>query len=73
MPGAQGPDWPADGFGRTPTWFDVPVLVRSAENIYTGGSIGIPRNDGGWNADGNTSLTRFNAKDWPGRPLYHEA
>jgi hypothetical protein len=73
VPGAQGPDWPADGFGRTPTWFDVPAPVRSAENIYTGGSIGIPRNHGGWNADGNTSLTRFNAKDWPGRPLYTEA
>ena len=73
VPGAQGPDWTADGFGRTPTWFDVPAPVRSAENIYSGGSIGIPRNHGGWNADGNTSLTRFNAKDWPGRPLYTEA
>ena len=51
----------------------MPAPVRSAENIYTGGSIGIPRNHGGWNADGNTSLTRFNAKDWPGRPLYTEA
>ena len=69
----QGPDWTADGFGRTPTWFDVPAPARSAENIYTGGSIGIPRNHGGWNADGNTSLDRFNAKDWPGRPLYTEA
>lgn len=73
VPGAPGPDWSTRGFGRTPTWFDVPAPVRLAENIYSGGSIGIPRNHGGWDADGNTSLTRFNAKDWPGRPLYTEA
>ncbi len=71
--GAEGPDWEAQGFGRTPTWFDVPPAVRGAENLYAGGSVGIPRNHGGWNADKNRSLTRFNAKDWPGRPLYAEA
>jgi CARDB len=71
--GGQGPDWAGKGFGRTPTWFDVPAPMRSAEVLYAGGSVGIGRNHGGWNADGNTSLTRFNAKDWPGRPLYTEA
>ena len=67
--GGKGPDWPAKGFGSTPAWFDGPSPMREAEVLYAGGSIGIGRNHGGWNADGNTSLTRFNAKDWPGRPL----
>ena len=73
VPGGQGPDWASKGFGRTPTWFDVPAPMRSAEVLYAGGSVGIGRNHGGWNADGNSSLNRFNAKDWPGRPLYTEA
>lgn len=47
--------------------------MRDAEVLHAGGSIGIGRNHGSWKADGNTSLTNFNAKDWPGRPLYTEA
>jgi hypothetical protein len=71
--GGQGPDWAGKGFGSTPTWFDLPPLVRDAELVYSGGSTGIGRDHGSWKADGNTSLTRSNAKDWPGRPLYPEA
>lgn len=73
VPGARGPDWVAKGFGRTPTWFDIPKAVRDGENIYSAGSIGVGRDHGSWKADGNTSLTRSMAKDWPGRPLYTEA
>jgi CARDB/PLAT/LH2 domain len=69
----DGPGWLARGFGASPTWFDVPAPVRDAEYMYAGGSTGITRNHGGWNADGNKSLFTHNAKDWPGRPLYSEA
>jgi hypothetical protein len=69
----DGPGWAARGFGRTPTWFDVPAAVRNAEDLYAGGSPRVARSHGGWNADGNRDLKNANAKDWPGRPLYAEA
>ena len=69
----QGPGWAGQGWGATPTWFDIPEPVRSAEVLYSGGSRGIARDHGSWRADENASLTRSNAKDWPGRPLYTEA
>ena len=72
-PGRSGPGWGAKGWGTTPTWFDVPPAIRSAERIYTAGSTGIVRDHGGWNADGNANLQTSMAKDWEGRPLYTEA
>lgn len=72
-PFRDGPGWAARGFGRTPTWFDVPPAVRNAEDLYAGGSPRVARIHGGWNADGNRNLSTANAKDWPGRPFYAEA
>ncbi len=72
-PGFGGPDWAGQGLGGTPTWFDVPAPARQAELLYTGGSIGIPRDHGSWKSDGNRSLAHSMAKDWQGRPLYTEA
>ncbi len=72
VPGGVGPDWAGKGFGATPTWFDLPAAVHRRAG-QRGGSSGINRDHGSWKADGNSSLTRFNAKDWPGRPLYTEA
>ena len=69
----RGPGWEAQGWGRTPTWFDIPAAVRDAEDLYSAGSKGRRRDHGGWNADGNKALTFSMAKDWPGRPLYTEA
>ena len=69
----RGPGWEAQGWGRTPTWFDIPAPVRDAEDVYSAGSTGRLRKHGAWNSDGNTSLRFFMAKDWPGRPLYTEA
>jgi hypothetical protein len=73
VPDGVGPDWAGQGFGATATWFDIPPAVREAERIHVGGSTGVVRDHGSWKADGNASLTRSNAKDWPGRPLYTEA
>src|SRR4029450_5801533 len=36
-------------------------------------STDTPRTRAGGYADGTLNLNRFNAKDWPGRPLYTEA
>ncbi len=72
-PARRGPGWEMQGWGRTPTWFDVVAPVRDAEDIYSAGSTGRTRNHGGWNADGNKSLDFSMAKDWPGRPMYTEA
>jgi hypothetical protein len=69
----RGPGWEAQGWGRTPTWFDIPAAVRDAEDLYSAGSKGRRRDHGGWNADGNKALTFSMAKDWPGRPLYTQA
>ena len=71
--GGTGPNWEGRGYGRTPTWFDIPKSVRDTADLYSAGSTGRPRDHGGWNADGNTSLSHSMAKDWPGRPLYTEA
>ncbi len=72
-PGRSGPGWGSKGWGTTPTWFDLPPAIRSAERIYTAGSTGIIRDHGGWNADANANLNSSMAKDWAGRPLYTEA
>ncbi len=72
-PARRGPGWETQGWGRTPTWFDIPAPVRDAEDLYSAGSTGRIRNHGGWNADGNKSLAFSMAKDWPGRPMYAEA
>ncbi len=69
----RGPGWQAQGWGSTPTWFDIPAAVRDAEDLYSAGSKGRRRDHGGWNADGNKSLEFSMAKDWPGRPLYTAA
>ena len=69
----RGPGWETQGWGRTPTWFDIPAPVRDAEDLYSAGSTGRRRDHGGWNADDNKALTFSMAKDWPGRPLYTEA
>lgn len=68
--GGEGPGWAARGFGSHPTWFDVPAAERGAVNIYAGGTDGHDRSHGDWNTNGNQSLVKGMAKDWPGRPLY---
>ena len=69
---ADGPNWAAQGYGRTPTWYDVPKGVRDGANIYSGRSPGH-RPHGGWNTDRNRHLGSGTNKDWAGRPLFVEA
>ena len=74
--GRGGPGLAAQGFGDTPTWFDIPEHVREKfvddKAVYTGVK-GIPRGHGHWKSDHNTSLHGGLNKDWPGRPKFQEA
>ena len=69
---ADGPDWAAQGQGRTPTWYDLPKGIRDGANIYSGRSPGH-RPHGAWNEDRNGHLGGGTNKDWSGRPLFVEA
>jgi len=73
--GADGPNWPALDYGRTPTWFDVPRDVRDAHGmgVYAGGTPGHDRKHAAWNTDNNKTVVTGVAKDWPGRPGYDDA
>ena len=68
--GAEGPGWPARGFGTSPTWFDVPAATRGGVTVYTANTKGHPRQHGHWNSDRNQNVTTAMSKDWPGRPHY---
>jgi hypothetical protein len=71
--GGEGPDWAGQGFGTSPTWFDIPADKRDANTIYTANTQGHPRQHGNWNSDRNRNLTKNMNKDWPGRPLWVES
>lgn len=73
--GADGPNWPAIDYGRTPTWFDVPRDVRDGYGmgVYAGGTPGHDRKHAAWNTDDNKTVVTGMAKDWPGRPGYDDA
>jgi hypothetical protein len=71
--GGEGPDWAGQGFGSSPTWFDIPADKRDAVTIYTANTQGHPRQHGSWNSDRNRNLTKNMNKDWPGRPLWRES
>ncbi len=71
--GGEGPDWAAEGFGTSPTWFDIPADKRDAHTIYTANTQGHPRQHGNWNSDRNRNLSKNMNKDWPGRPLWLES
>jgi hypothetical protein len=70
--GGEGPEWEAQGQGRTPTWFDVPKRVRDQSRVYVGGLPG-GRGHGNWKGNGSGGLDRAVAKDWPGRLFYDRA
>ena len=71
--GGEGPNWVGEGFGTSPTWFDIPADKRDAHTIYTANTQGHPRQHGNWNSDRNRNLTKNMNKDWPGRPLWLES
>jgi hypothetical protein len=71
--GGEGPNWVAEGFGTSPTWFDIPADKRDAHTIYTANTQGHPRQHGNWNSDRNRNLKNNMNKDWPGRPLWLES
>lgn len=58
-------DWASKGYGRVPTWFDVPTEVRRRAGVWTDGPGKAPH--GSWRNAGGL------AKDWPGKVLYDEA
>ena len=68
--GADGPNWPALGYGRTPTWFDVPrdVRVGYGMGVYAGGTPGHDRSHAAWHPDKNKQVGSGVAEYWPGRP-----
>lgn len=72
VPGGNGPNWEAQGQGRTPTWYDLPKGIRDGAHIHAGRSPGH-RPHGSWKEDGNKTLGRGMNKDWSGRPLFNEA
>jgi PLAT/LH2 domain/CARDB len=72
--GGDGPDWAGQGFGTSPTWFDIPADKRDAVTIYTANTQGhYERQHGSWNSEKNRNLTKNMNKDWPGRPLWLES
>ena len=74
--GRGGPGLAAQGWGDTPTWFDLPEDVRTSfagsQTVYTGVK-GVPREHGHWKSGDNEHLDDGLNKDWPGRPKFQEA
>ena len=72
--GADGPDWSKLTVGGTPTWFDVPPVLRDTLNVYIGEStFHKERPHGAWNTEDNKKIAKGVNKDWPGRPGYEGA
>ena len=81
-PPSDGPDSPSRGYGTAPTWFDIPLSVRTSARVYTNGptdgklDLNDPlfgRKHGNWKSDNNFSLVSSVNTDWDGRPFYVQA
>ncbi len=67
----EAPGWDSRGQGRTPTWFDVPDLVRDSVLVRANAKPGATdyRPHGGFKSSASKGMN----KDDPGRPNYTNA